>query len=200
MIRKLFIFAAVSVAVLAQDASAKNLHLIDDAPNGYAIYRSGTPSRKEVKQWCEMGIQEVMVLSGDAAKAELKYAKECPTLKIIYNEEQSAKVALTTTFLDQFDKWVESSRHEGKKILFRCNCGCHRTGRLAAYYRMKYNGYTADEAIDEMMDLGKWMFLFPKLKYQVRAMDDYIAGRACSVEPKQCVSEEEANRSFAFVE
>ncbi|MCC7442098.1 MAG: dual specificity protein phosphatase family protein [Bdellovibrionales bacterium] len=168
-----------------------NLHLIDSDPgNGFALFRTSKPSRKDMRKFCELGIQEMMVLSGTAKKHEYKYADECPTLKVIYNEGQSTSTPVTEAFLRQFDEWVQNAQATGKKIAFRCECGCHRTGRLAAYYQMKYQGLTAEDAKIIMRKHGQWMLFYPHIFKQVDAMADYVAGRPCSLQPKYCVGEE----------
>jgi hypothetical protein len=176
--------------VNVNDAYAGNLHLIDaDEATGFSIYRTGAPDREDMKEFCRLGIQEIMVLSGTASKHEYKYQAECPTLKVIYNTKGNSRVPLTKEFLNYFDNWVQEAKATGKKIAFRCTCGCHRTGRLAAYYQMKYQGITADDAKSIMTARGKWMWLMPHLYPQVSALNDYINGRGCSTRAKYCVTE-----------
>jgi hypothetical protein len=168
-----------------------NLHIIDQLDNGFGIYRTGLPTKADIKKMCDMGITEMMVMSGNAQDAELKYQDECPQLKVVYNQKQSPKVTLTKDFLNFFDQWVETARAEGKKIAFRCNCGCHRTGRLAAYYQMKYQNLYYDDAIAIMKKHGKFMIFYRYLDYQVKALFDYIQGQECSQKPRYCISDEE---------
>ena len=186
---KILITALVSVlSLVAFEASARNLHLIEqDTASGFAIYRLGAPDPSDMKELCALGVSEIMVLSGNADKYEFKNAAACPTLKVIYNHKQNAKKPLTAEFLEGFDQWIAESQSLGKKIAFRCSCGCHRTGRLAAYYQMKYQGLTSSQAIAVMMNLGKWMFIYPGLDNQVRALEDYIAGEKCGEKKKWCV-------------
>lgn len=181
-------FIILGLTLFVSPAMANNLHLIDTDPQtGFAIYRTGEPSKKEIKELCKLGITEIAVLSGNAKDVEMKYASACPTLKVVYNVKQDADVPVTEKFLNDFDTWVTESHKAGKKIAFRCSCGCHRTGRLAAYYQMKYQGMTAKQAIDVMNDLGKWMWFHPELKPQVLALNDYIHGKSCSTKQKYCV-------------
>ena len=172
-------------------AAPNNLHLIDEDKNtGFQIYRSGRPyvgAKRELRKWCRMGISEVFVLSGNGDKVEIKKQKACPGLKVQYDERQYINSNVTTDFLRQFDEWVLDAQAKGKKILFRCNCGCHRTGRLAAYYRMRFNQWSAQDAIQEMLDLGKFMKQHPMLPPQVRALEEYILGKPCSQLQKHCV-------------
>ena len=166
-----------------------NLHLIDsDQETGFALYRSARPNgASDIKKICDMGITEVMVLNGDAAKYEEKYQAICPTLKIIYNEEQAERAPVSSTFLDFFDQWITESINDGKKILFRCRIGCHRTGRLAAYYQMKYQNISLADAKVILHAYGKWMWFYPELDHQVDALYDFINERPCSTAKKYCV-------------
>ena len=186
-INSLLIACAVLTLSVTAHALPKNMHLIDSSPNGFEIYRSSVPSTQDVREWCAMGIQEVYVLSGDAEAHELTHPEACPSLKIVYNHVQKAKIPLTPEFLDQFDQWVRDAQTQGKKILFRCSCGCHRTGRLAAYYRMKYNGWNTSHAYAELKHLAKWMLFYPFLKGEVRALGDYVQGKECGQKAKYCV-------------
>lgn len=176
-----FILASLSAT------AANNLHLIQSAPNGFAIYRASNPDANDVKTFCDLGISEIMVLSGNAEEAEFKYQAACPTLKVVYNQKQNSKIPLDKNFLDGFDNWVKTSQAAGRKIAFRCACGCHRTGRLAAYYEMKFKGLSLNAALENMNRFGKYMYLFPQLVPQVKSLKDYIEGSACSVEPRHCV-------------
>ena len=187
----LTVVMTVSSAFNVTTASAGNLHQIDgDSQSGYGMYRTGKPNLRDFKEICSLGITQMIVLSGDADKAELKYRdKYCPQMEILYNERQTVKVPLTSAFLAQFDEWVRIAKEKGIKVAFRCDCGCHRTGRLAAYYEMKYMGASSDAAIANMKALGKWMFLHPHLKNQVLALSNYIKGETCSQSSKYCVTE-----------
>ena len=164
-----------------------NLHLIDSDPNGFAIYRYGKPGQLGVRELCALGVEEVMVLSGTAQTQELLYQQECPRLKVVYNVNQTVNVPLTPKFLADFDRWVQEAQVSGKKIAFRCECGCHRTGRLAAYYKMKYQSFNAFDAIIDMLMMGKYMYLFPQLIPQVLDLRDYIDGLACRQKFPFCV-------------
>ncbi|MBC7387144.1 MAG: dual specificity protein phosphatase family protein [Cryobacterium sp.] len=185
---KFRVFLLLVFATAPGLALANNLHLIDeDSQTGYQIYRSGKPSRADFKEICNAGITRMIVLSGDADKVENKYAADCPKLEVIYNNRQSVKTPLTSTFLHQFDEWVRDAHEKGIKIAFRCDCGCHRTGRLAAYYNMKYKSMDAETAIRDMKKLGKFMIFYPSLPPQVRALKDFMDGKSCSQESERCV-------------
>ena len=120
-----------------------NLHLIDADPDtGFAISRLGEPDAAGVRGLCELGVTEIAVLAGSALDYEVLHQAECPELRVVYNHEDDLS-PLSTAWLAQFDAWVASAKEGGRKIAFRCSCGCHRTGRLAAYYQMRHRGLTA---------------------------------------------------------
>ena len=181
---KMLLFLLFSFCAFA----GNNTHLIDEeSESGYAIYRVSKPSFKDMKKFCDLGIEEMVVLSGNADSYEVKNQAGCPSLKVVYNEKQSSKIPLTSSFLEWFDNWVAEAKRVGKKIAFRCNCGCHRTGRLAAYYQMKFQNLTAADAKAILKKHGKYMFLFRHLYPQVYALKDYIKGVDCSQKSKYCV-------------
>jgi protein-tyrosine phosphatase len=162
------------LAALPAVSAAGNLHLIEELPNGFAIYRSGKPDQEDLEKYHQLGIQEIAVLSGNADKYELRYQSLVPDLQVVYDEKQNAKKLPDAAFFDWFDAWVEKARRRGTKIAFRCNCGCHRTGRLAAYYQMKWQNLTYEDAIILMNKHGRRMSFHPGLKDQVRRLQERI--------------------------
>jgi protein-tyrosine phosphatase len=165
--------------------SAGNLHLIEQLPNGFAIYRSGKPRVEDLDRFKRLGITEIAVLSGNAEKHELKHREVYPELEVVYNEKQTHRRLPDETFLDWFDQWVEDARQTGKKIAFRCNCGCHRTGRLAAYYQMRWQNLTYEDAAIIMKKHGRRMFFYPHLFDQVKVLEE----RARAPKPESPVEE-----------
>ena len=54
-----------------------------------------------MKKFCELGIEEIMVLSGNAEQFEVRHKEACPNLKVIYNEKQKAKI-----LMKKHGKWM----------------------------------------------------------------------------------------------
>jgi hypothetical protein len=180
--------AVLLVGCAASSAEARNLQLVDENPaTGFAIYRSGKPSEDDLRQMCELHLTEILVLSGDAADCENRWPEACPSLVVAKEVHQSDKQPLSGPFLKWFDGWVEDAMRQGKRIAFRCDCGCHRTGRLAAYYELKYEHLSLEEAKAHMLQYGHWMVFHGWLEPQVTALSDYIAGRPCSTDARYCV-------------
>jgi protein-tyrosine phosphatase len=175
-----------------------NLHQIDgpapgkNAPMAFRVYRSGAPSRETFAKWCgEYKIKRVIVLAGDAAAHEILYQKDgvCPDIQVLYNVTQSVSDPPGDKFLQLFDQMIEQAKKDQVGILLRCQTGSHRAGRTAAYYQMKYQGLSADEAIAIMNYNGMMMpMMDPKLVPEVRAMYDYIHDKPCSQKEKFCIA------------
>ncbi len=121
---------------------------------GFKMVRTGRPKFKGFQEMCKLGVRRMIVMSGNGSVEE-NFAKtpwaqkECPGFKVIYNQQQKTAVPLSKDFLNEFDKVVEQAKKDGVGVAFRCNCGCHRTGRLAAYYRMKYLKKSAEDSVKD---------------------------------------------------
>jgi protein-tyrosine phosphatase len=164
-------------------AGINNLHLIDqDTETGFAIYRLGQPDADDIEALCELGIQEIAVLAGTAADYEVAHAERCPSLEIVYDHEDDLS-PLTADWLASFDAWVNRAKASGKKIAFRCSCGCHRTGRLAAYYQIKYRSLPAKDAWHLALARGDIMYAvdyFSSLQEQILALEEFIQRVPCT--------------------
>jgi hypothetical protein len=167
----------------------KNLHQVDaDPATGYSLYRSGQPEgEKDAQEMCDLGIRKVFALNAGAWKYAADFERICGG-KVLYNEMQNPDAIIPVDFLDSFDKAVADAKAKGEGILFHCTCGCHRTGRLAAWYRLKFQGWDAEHAINEMNDVGEDMDEHPTLPPQIRAMQDMLLGRACTQPGPFCFS------------
>jgi hypothetical protein len=93
-------------------------------------------------------------------------------------------------FLEAFDAWILEARSNGKKVAIRCRHGWHRTGRLAAYYRIRFEGASPADVGREMHDIGRMMWRHPSLDEQIQAYEDLVAGRPCTTDPAHCPSSE----------
>lgn len=168
--------------LLGLGACAASPTLIDgDERSGYAIYRTGRLGARQLEQLCRLGVEELIVMDGTARQRECRMRTEtCAQLRIRYDQHQDPRVPSSRAFLTAFDRWVEESRREGRKIAFRCRQGWHRAGRLAAYYRMGHQEWEKTEAIDEMQQVGKLMWRYPELQPQVEAMVELLETGACT--------------------
>lgn len=136
--------------------------IAESSSSGFALYRSGRLSHRELKRLCSDGVEEIVVLDGSAGELECRMRETaCPGLRVRYNRAQNEDTPVSAEFLDAFDDWIEEAQREGRKISFRCTHGWHRTGRLAAYYRLRFEEAPPAETIEEMKWIGGMMFKHP---------------------------------------
>ncbi len=183
----MFVLIGSLVSCTRGSSSLKRLQNLERAETGFAIYRSDQPEAANAQQICDLGVSRIFALNGRGTEYAGELAKKCPSSKLVYDQTQEPSIAVTSEFLKLFDEQVAVAKSNHQTILFHCTCGCHRTGRLAAYYRMKYQGWTPEAAIAEMQKIGDEMDAHPYLNGQVLALYDYIQGRACTQSADKCV-------------
>ena len=187
---RLAIAAIILSALVTGCADAPRL-VAEDPTTGFALYRSGRLSPADLGVLCSLGVSEILVLDGEAAERECVFQRElCPDLTVRYDFAQEEDRPVSVDFLEAFDAWIDDARATGRKVAFRCRHGWHRTGRLAAYYRIRFEGATASEVTEEMHDIGRMMWRHPSLGPQIQAYEDLIAGRPCSTDPEHCLVDE----------
>lgn len=190
MDRRTLLSIAILLALLAGCADAPQ-EVAEDPSTGFALYRSGRLSSADLGLLCGLGVEEILVLDGEGSTRECLFRKTiCPGMRVRYDHAQEEDVPVSGDFLEAFDAWIEEAQTEGKKVAFRCRHGWHRTGRLAAYYRMRFEGVSEAEARDEMQRIGHMMWRHPTLDPQVEAYADLLAGESCSTDPAHCPSNE----------
>jgi hypothetical protein len=178
--RALVAMAGLCVSLGSLGCAAAPRMVDSSAETGFAIYRSGQLSSRELKQLCSLGVEELLVLDGGATDRECQMRQLCPDLRVRYSFAQDPDHPVSLEFLAAFDQWIEEGRAKGRKLAFRCRRGWHRAGRLTAYYEMRYMGASVQEAIDEMQEQGRWMWRHPQLDPQVAALGELVAGESCS--------------------
>jgi tyrosine-protein phosphatase SIW14 len=112
------------------------------------LYRGGLPSDKGFKALARMGVN-LVVDTHAASKSEEKEVRKlgmqyvtipwhCPWPKD-----------------EVFAKFLKVLReNDGKKVFVHCRLGDDRTGMMVAAYRMAEEGWSADEAMEEMKAFG----------------------------------------------
>lgn len=163
--RKMKVFVVISVATLvllsvaygvqtsqsnrpphwAQPMQMKgvpNLHKVSDA-----LYRSAQPSKEGMKNLKSMGIESVINLRSVHSDREeigdTGLAYEHIYMKAWHPEEKEAV---------RFLQIVTNPRRV--PVIIHCQHGADRTGAMCALYRVAVQGWSKEEAIEEMMQGG----------------------------------------------
>jgi protein tyrosine/serine phosphatase len=116
------------------------------APN---LYRGAQPSRQGIEALKKMGVDVVVDLRGTQNKNE-----EVAVTKL---GMQYVSIPSHCPFPkdEPFARFLKVLRdNSGKKVFVHCRLGDDRTGMAVASYRMAIEGWSADEAMNEMKQFG----------------------------------------------
>ena len=121
---------------------APNLHKVSDV-----LYRSAQPTKKGMENLEKLGIETIVNLrsfSSDRSEIEDTHlAYEHLHMKAWHAEEKE---------VISFLKVVTNPKRT--PVLVHCLHGADRTGTMCAVYRIAVQGWTIDEAMDEMINGG----------------------------------------------
>jgi hypothetical protein len=207
------VLAFVLPLLLVCAAEARNLECIggDCHGPGYAVYRSSEPGPLEWKAVCGAWKTDFFVLDDDSwQKRDRAYKRQCPNGTVVYAKSQSVATNLDTDFLAFFDRVIVRARSEGRKVLIHCRLGTHRTGRLAAYYGLKFEGWTLARALEDFEEhvaLVARLFAFTKnehVRCQIRGIAAFVQDLSAPQPPEAAdcivVTSPAALRNPALVE
>jgi tyrosine-protein phosphatase SIW14 len=116
------------------------------------IYRGGQPSAEGFRTLKEMGVRTVIGFrSNTSTKDEVEAAGlasvELPIQASVFGSEPPTDEQIELFFRTALDP-------ARRPVFFHCKHGKDRTGTMAALYRIEVDGWTNDEAIEEMQSFG----------------------------------------------
>ena len=145
-------------------------------PNGHIVdpgilIRSGQPDAIGLAALRDRhGIRTVINLNNRTTDEELV---RCAALGIAYVPLPISTQNPSDADLATFLRAIRQAEAEGRvPVLVHCQFGEDRTGVTTATYRVVMQGWTADEAIDEMQGYRQWThrLFIPNLDNKVRAI------------------------------
>ena len=125
------------------DARVNNLHRITPA-----LYRSAQLSREDVPKLQKLGIRKVISFrafhADDSILAGTQITMQRIRINTWYIRDEDMVAAL---------KALRTADQDGP-VLIHCQHGADRTGLVSALYRMVYQGWTREQALDELQHGG----------------------------------------------
>jgi len=141
----LLLLALTSVITLAQQAAApaaiKNFGKVNDN-----YFRGSQPTESQMAALKAMGIKAIIDLRRDYIPEERQWANQ---LGLSYfNLPLKPSKPATKEETEYFLRLVNDPANA--PVYVHCKGGRHRTGALTAVYRITHDGWTAQQAFDEM--------------------------------------------------
>ncbi|RQS66861.1 protein-tyrosine-phosphatase [Burkholderia sp. Bp8963] len=125
------------------DARVNNLHRITPS-----LYRSAQLSKEDVPQLQKLGIRKVISFrafhSDDSVLAGSQITMQRIPINTWYIRDEDMVTAL---------KALRDADRDGP-VLIHCQHGADRTGLVSALYRVVYQGWTKEQALDELQHGG----------------------------------------------
>lgn len=110
------------------------------------FYRGARPKASDYKDLAAMGVKTIINLERDGDKNAEKEAKSAGLnfFQIPMSDKDAPDDATVQKFLQL------ANDPANQPIFVHCKGGRHRTGLVTAVYRMTHDGWTADQAFEEM--------------------------------------------------
>jgi tyrosine-protein phosphatase SIW14 len=163
MIKVLVFLSLLAVAPFSHAHQIPNFRQVNDV-----IYRGGRPSAQDLQELKVMGVKTILNLENDRKPvAAEKNVAENLKFKFIS--------VPTASFFKPKDQDVDHvlavlADPANYPVFIHCTHGEDRTGLMMGLYRVEKEGWRADKAYAEMLDLGFHKALF--------ALDDYFEDRS----------------------
>lgn len=109
-------------------------------------YRGGQPDAEGFARLKELGVKTVIDLRKDSVRKEAEWVG-AQGMRYV-NIPMTASKPATDEQVEQFLKTVNDPA--SWPVYVHCKGGRHRTGAMTAAYRITHDGWTADQAYDEM--------------------------------------------------
>ncbi|AXF22672.1 protein-tyrosine-phosphatase [Burkholderia pyrrocinia] len=125
------------------DARVNNLHRITPT-----LYRSAQLSREDLPELQKLGIRKVISFRAFHADDSILAGTQITMQRIRINTWYIRDEDMVTAL-----KALRTADQDGP-VLIHCQHGADRTGLVSALYRMVYQGWTREQALDELQHGG----------------------------------------------
>jgi len=139
-------FTVITVAQATQRTKTSNIQIKNFGSINEGFYRGAQPKEKDYADLASMGVKTVIDLQreGNAAEKGLVEAQGMKFFRIPMSDKNQPSADQAELFL----KIVNDP--ENQPVFVHCAGGRHRTGAMSAIYRITHDGWSADQAFEEM--------------------------------------------------
>jgi len=139
-------FTVITVAQATQRTKTSNIQIKNFGCINETYFRGAQPKEKDYADLASMGVKTVIDLQREGNVAE-KGLVEAQGMKF-FRIPMSDKSQPTADQAELFLKIVNDP--ENQPVFVHCAGGRHRTGAMSAIYRITHDGWSADQAFEEM--------------------------------------------------
>src|SRR5262249_41242355 len=158
-----FLLAIGALAITARQADPRyeqlpNFHQVNER-----LFRGGQPKQGGLKKLSELGIKTIINLRGESEGTN-EQEVEAKKLGMHYFNVPMSNLGRPTD--EQVSRALAIiDDPENGPVFVHCRRGADRTGAIIAAYRIKHDGWTADQAMEEANRYGMSRFQFRKRDY-----------------------------------
>ena len=138
--------ALISIAQGAQSAKTTNCNIKNFGCVNETLYRGAQPKDRDFADLAAMGVKTVIDLQKGGMEREQSLV-EAQGMKF-YRIGMSDRGQPAPEQVELFLKLINDPANQ--PVFIHCAGGRHRTGAMSAIYRMTHDGWTADQAFQEM--------------------------------------------------
>jgi protein tyrosine/serine phosphatase len=138
--------AILSAAQTSQHDKASNIQIKNFGCINEGLYRGAQPKAQDYADLAAMGVKTIIDLQRDGKAAEQALV-EAQGMKF-YRIGMSDKSEPSAEQAELFLKLVNNPANQ--PVFVHCAGGRHRTGAMSAIYRITHDGWSADQAYQEM--------------------------------------------------
>ena len=144
----MFALAGMAASVTQRQTQAGGIENFGKVNENY--YRGAQPTAEGFAELKKLGIKTVINLRKDSEPEEPEWVRAQGMQ--YFNIPLRASRPATAEQTEYFLKLVNDPNNW--PVFVHCEGGRHRTGALSAVYRITHDGWTADQAYDEMKSYG----------------------------------------------
>ena len=151
-------------------AAEKTAVVMTAAPDNFyrvsaEIWRSGQPDREEFRSLSEAGLKSVLNLRNHHRDGELVAGLPLELYELRLNAGDLTRNELLSA--------LRIVRKAEKPLLIHCWHGSDRTGAVVAGYRILFEGWSVEQAVDELLDprFGHHRFYYRNIPRVLRSID-----------------------------
>jgi protein tyrosine/serine phosphatase len=152
------IILLLSIGFMPRKIESKKMSLPNFHKVHENLYRGGQPTEDGIEELAKQGVKTIINFRDTDGKVlrEQKLAEE-NGMKF-YNPHLSNWFKAKDSEIEKILEIIENP--ENQPVFIHCKRGADRTGTVVAVYRMKYEGWTAEQANQEAKEygLGWWQF------------------------------------------